>query len=236
MVCTCELAYHWVDGAAKAKYAVIFAAAMVCVLASCTLALGVKVCRMMVHAGSTCRMPHAVLACVDGAPDLGARGGSNSAPEHLQEEQRAMAKYCAIGVLDAREEELLRNYFERVRVSEGKRQQMFQEEGGVPWVFVSTPERIPDGHGGDEQVMEFIQGICRERPWQFKQAFDWASSGNSYPADNAAWDEMQPDMNAWCAAINTDADTAFEIVKLKIAPVFLGLDWLLAWAVCSREA
>ena len=129
-----------------------------------TIALGVKACRLMVHAGSARRAPHAVLACVDGTPDLAAPGGSNAAPEHLQEEQSAMNKYCAIGVVNGREEELLRNYFERVRVSEGRRQQMFQEEGGVPWVFVSTPERIPDGHGGHEQVMEFIQGICRELP------------------------------------------------------------------------
>ena len=100
-----------------------------------------------------------------------------------------MKKYCAVGVVNGCEEDLLRNYFERVRVSEALKMQEFQEfqaleaqvfqdEGGVPWVFVSTPERIPDGHGGYEQVMEFIQGICQERPWQFKQAFDWASSGN----------------------------------------------------------
>ena len=142
-----------------------------------------------------------------------------------------MNKYCAIGVVNGREEELLRNYFERVRVSEGRRQQMFQEEGGVPWVFVSTPERIPDGDGGHEQVMEFIQGVCREHPWQFKQAFDWASSGNSYPADNAAWDKMKPDMTAWFAAIKSgDEDRASENIKLNIAPVFLGLDWFHAWA------
>ena len=142
-----------------------------------------------------------------------------------------MNKYCAIGAVNGREEELLRNYFERVRVSEGRRQQMFQEEGGVPWVFVSTPERIPDGHGGHEQVMEFIQGVCQRRPWQFKQAFDWASSGNSYPADNAAWDEIGPAKKAWFKAIETgDKDGASNIIKHKIAPVFLGMDWFHARA------
>ena len=238
VVCACELAYQYQlavdDGVAKGRYAAIFAMTMACVLASCALALGVKVCRMMVHAGSTHRMPHAVLAYMDGTPDLGARGGSNAAPEHLQEEQRAMAKYCAIGALNGREEELLRNYFENVLVSEDRRQQMFKDEGGVPWVFVSTPERIPDGHGGYEQVMEFIQGICQKRPWQFKQAFDWASSGNSYPADNAAWAEMKPDMKAWFAAIKSgDVDTASENIKLNIAPVFLGMDWFQAWAITA---
>ena len=183
VVCALELGYQ-VSKAAKEEsgqggtYAVIFVGAMASVLASCALALGVKVCRLLVHMGSTRRAPHAMLALVDGTPDLTAPGGSGATPQHLQEEQTAMSKYCAMGVVNGREEELLRNYFERVRVSEGRRQQMFQEEGGVPWVFVSTPERIPDGHGGHEQVMEFIQGICREHPWQFKQAFDWASSGN----------------------------------------------------------
>ena len=239
VVCACELAYQYQlavdDDAATVKYAAIFDAVMACVLVSCALALGVKVCRLMVHAGSARRAPHAVLACVDGTPDLAAPGGSNAAPEHLQEEQSAMNKYCAIGVVNGREEELLRNYFERVRVSEGRRQQMFQEEGGVPWVFVSTPERIPDGHGGHEQVMEFIQGVCREHPWQFKQAFDWASSGNSYPADNAAWDKMKPDMTAWFAAIKSgDEDRASENIKLNIAPVFLGLDWFHARAALLR--
>ena len=112
----------------------------------------------------------------------------------------------------------------------------------MPWVFVSTPERIPDGHGGYEQVMEFIQNICQKRPWQFKQAFDWASSGNSYPADNAAWDEMKPDMKSWHNATSAgNQDEASEVVKLKIAPVFLGLDWFQTWAItacmilCSRH-
>ena len=53
VVCVCELGYHWLDAVAKGKYAMMFAVAMACVLASCVLALGVKVCRMMVHAGST---------------------------------------------------------------------------------------------------------------------------------------------------------------------------------------
>ena len=79
--------------------------------------------------------------------------------------------------------------------------------------------------------MEFIQGLCRERPWQFKQAFDWASSGNSYPADTAAWDEIGPAQKAWFAAIKSgDEDTASENIKLNIAPVFLGMDWFHARA------
>ena len=120
-----------------------------------------------------------------------------------------MVKYRSVGTVGAHEEALLRSYFERVRVSEGKRQQVF-ERGGVPWVFVSTPERIPDGCGGEEQVMEFIQGICEESPWQFKQAFDWAGSGNSYPADAAAWARMKPDMAAWHEAMGA-GDTAVRL-------------------------
>ena len=232
-VCALELAYNWAgsENLDADMYAVLFVTAMVGVLASCTFALGVKICRLMVHTGSTSHAPHAVLALMDGAPDIGAPGGADAAPEHLQEEKRAMSKFCAMGVVSGREEKQLRSYFERVRISEGKRQQMFKEGGGAPWVFVSTPERIPDGRGGHDQVMEFIQGICRERPWQFKQAFDWASSGNSYPADSAAWADMKPDMTAWFKAIKTgDEDGAFDNIKHNIAPVFLGLDWCSAWA------
>ena len=84
--------------------------------------------------------------------------------------------------------------------------------------------------------MEFIQGLCRERPWQFKQAFDWASSGNSYPADNTAWDEMKPDIKAWFKAIKADEDGASDIIKHNIAPVFLGMDWCPAWVVAGTQA
>ena len=132
VVCACELAYQYQlavdDGVAKGRYAAIFAMTMACVLASCALALGVKVCRMMVHAGSTHRMPHAVLAYMDGTPDLGARGGSNAAPEHLQEEQRAMAKFCAIGVVSEAEERVLRKYF--IDVAAELKARAEQQRGG----------------------------------------------------------------------------------------------------------
>ena len=132
VVCACELAYQYQlavdDAAAKDRYAVVFTAAMACVLASCALALGVKVCRMMVHTGSTCRMPHAVLAFVDGTLDLAAPDGSNAALEHLREEQRAMAKYCAIGVVSEAEERVLRKYFTDVAAELKAR--MEQQRGG----------------------------------------------------------------------------------------------------------
>ena len=74
--------------------------------------------------------------------------------------------------------------------------------------------------------MGYIEGVCAETPWQFKQAFDWATSGNSYPNDAAAWTEMGPFMGAWGTAMRVqDASRANEIVKYNIAPTFLGLDW-----------
>ena len=74
--------------------------------------------------------------------------------------------------------------------------------------------------------MSFIEGVCAETPWQFKQAFDWATSGNFYPNDAAAWTEMGPFMGAWGTAMRVqDASRANEIVKYNIAPTFLGLDW-----------
>ena len=230
VTCACQLAHGWAVGGLV--YEVAFMVAMVVVLISCTLAVIVKVCRLMVHTAPLLCWPYAVLKLVDGTRGLASPGRVDTAPAHMQEEQLALSKYCAMGVVSAREEALLLSYFERVRVSEGKRQQMFEEKGGVPWIFVSTPEHIPDGDGGNEQVMEYIQGICRERPWQFKQAFDWASSGNSYPADNAAWDEIGPAKKAWFKATKKgDKDGASDIIKHKIAPLFLGMDWCSAWAV-----
>ena len=62
MVCALELAYTSAggkDGASAGRYTVFFAVAMVGVLASCAFALVVKICRLMVHTGSTSCVPHA---------------------------------------------------------------------------------------------------------------------------------------------------------------------------------
>ena len=62
MVCALELAYTSAggkDGDSAGSYTVFFAVAMVGVLASCAFALVVKICRLMVHTGSTSCAPHA---------------------------------------------------------------------------------------------------------------------------------------------------------------------------------
>ena len=62
MVCALELAYTSAggkDGTSADRYTVFFAVAMVGVLASCAFALVVKICRLMVHTGSTNCAPHA---------------------------------------------------------------------------------------------------------------------------------------------------------------------------------
>ena len=60
MVCALELAYTSAggkDGASAGRYTVFFAVAMVGVLASCAFALVVKICRLVVHTGSTSCAP-----------------------------------------------------------------------------------------------------------------------------------------------------------------------------------
>ena len=58
------------------------------------------------------------------------------------------------------------------------------------------------------------------------QAFDWASSGNSYPEDGPIWALMKPDMDRWVAAIKIgDAEGAHAVIKYDVAPRLVTLEW-----------
>ena len=122
VVCACELGYGWALPDGKGKYEAVFGMAMVGVLVSCVLAVGVKVCRLMVHMGIAHSAPRAVLALVDDTPSRARPEGTGTVPAHLQKEHRAMHKYRAMGVVSADEEELLRKYFERTDKEEQSRE------------------------------------------------------------------------------------------------------------------
>lgn len=226
VVCACEIAVHWgsenaqTDADAQVKaFEHYFVAVLVFVVLFCIAVVFVKICRLRFQMDRTSHVARIVLECVDGA---GHASSAEVVPEGLEEEYHAMREYRAVGVVTGREEAFLRAYFERVRESESKRQQRFESDGVPAWAFVSSPEFLHTG----EAVMGYIEGVCAETPWQFKQAFDWATSGNSYPNDAAAWTEMGPFMGAWGTAMRVqDASRANEIVKYNIAPTFLGLDW-----------
>ena len=219
MACACELAVHWGSTNESTDDANYFMAMVWLVALLCVLAVFVKVCRVLFQLYDTLRFAQVVLNIVDGAGHSSSR--AEIVPKGLEEEFHAIHKYRAVGVASERHQGLLRAYFERVRVSEKRRQQMFQHSG-VPWAFVSSPEFLHTG----EPVMAYIETICQESPWQFKQAFDWASSGNCYPNDNPAWTRMGPAMAAWGEAIKAqDGELANKSVKYQIAPTFLNLDW-----------
>ena len=178
VICACELAYiSWdmnqvqavdepCDTVAFSPYERRFVGVVGAVVLLCILVVFVKLCRLQAQMDSTWTtggLARAVLELVDGGGQAAA--AVDLTPQGLDQECRAMRKYRAVGVVSDREQALLRTYFERVRVSEAQREQMFKLDG-VPWVFVSSPEYLFTG----EAVMEFIEAICSERPWQFKQA------------------------------------------------------------------
>ena len=94
------------------------------------------------------------------------------------------------------------------------------------WVFVSAPERLHTG----ELVMDWVQGVCREQPWRFKQGFDWASSGNSYTEDTALWDAMKPMQARWGVAMRAgDSVTARGCVN-EMAPHLAATKWYASYS------
>ena len=109
----------------------------------------------------------------------------------------------------------------------------------APWVFVSSPQYLQDG----TDVMGWMQGQCKRQPWRFKQAFDWADSGNSYKDANKSWRgvtlfDSVADAQKWDAVFGGgltarwgqhvrggDLGAAAACIRDDIAPLIVATEW-----------
>ena len=107
VTCACQLAYDRPGAGSDGTYEAAFAAAMVVVLVACILAVLVKICRLMVHGDTHSSWAHTVLAFVDATPSYHPVADTNEAESkstYLHDLQRAMRKFCAVGVASARDQ------------------------------------------------------------------------------------------------------------------------------------
>ena len=91
--------------------------------------------------------------------------------------------------------------------------------------------------------MGWMQGQCKRQPWRFKQAFDWADSGNSYKDANKSWRgvtlfDSVADAKKWDAVFGGgltarwgqhvgggDLGAAAACIRDDIAPLIVATEW-----------
>ena len=157
--------------------------------------LAVKGMRISLRTGSRAR---AVLYMVGGTARKAERASTSKSQAQgaeLLAVRRAFGMYCN-GVANNAERKMLLAYFDGVEKNAVEQRRRWEARDAKVWVFVSSPEFSVDGQG----VMDYIVSVCDQQPWQFKQGFDWASSGARGCHDCTARCGTHPEPPTQCAA------------------------------------